>query len=163
MTNPPRLEELLTSLRRGYQLVRGADEIFEFPMVDRDPLERWTHGRVTLVGDAAHPMYPIGSNGASQAILDGEAITQELAVGDDPELALKRYEERRLPPMARIVDSNRRKGIDIMLDIVEQRAPQGFSDLESVLPAGELEKIVGDYKRLVAQDRETLLKQANAQ
>ena len=72
-------------------------------------------------------------------------------------------DRRRLPPTARIVDSNRRKGIDVMLDIVEQRAPQGFSDLESVLPAQELEKIVGDYKKLATQDRETLLKLANAQ
>ncbi|MGQ0581897.1 MAG: flavin-dependent oxidoreductase [Reyranella sp.] len=145
------------------EVIRSAHTILEFPMVDRDPLPRWSHGRVTLLGDAAHPMYPIGSNGASQAIIDGEAITQELLAVADPEIALKRYEERRLPPMARIVDSNRRKGIDIMLDIVEQRAPQGFTDLESVLPAEELEKIVGDYKRLVAQDRETLLKLANAQ
>ncbi|MSP77587.1 MAG: flavin-dependent oxidoreductase [Rhodospirillaceae bacterium] len=145
------------------EVIRRAHTILEFPMVDRDPLPRWSHGRITLLGDAAHPMYPIGSNGASQAIIDGEAITQELVATADPEVALKRYEERRLPPMARIVDSNRRKGIDIMLDIVEQRAPQGFTDLESVLPAEELEKIVGDYKRLVAQDRETLLKLANAQ
>ena len=143
-------------------VIRNAHTILEFPMVDRDPLPRWSHGRITLLGDAAHPMYPIGSNGASQAILDGEAITQELAVGDDPEIALKRYEERRLPPTARIVESNRRKGIDVMLDIVEQRAPQGFTDLETVLPSDELEKIVGDYKKLVTQDRETLLKLAAA-
>ena len=79
-----------------------------------------------------------------------------------PEVALRRYEERRLPPTARIVESNRRKGIDVMLDIVEQRAPQGFTNLEDVLPADELEKIVGDYKKLVTQDRETLLKLAAA-
>jgi len=144
------------------EVIRNAHTILEFPMIDRDPLPRWSHGHITLLGDAAHPMYPIGSNGASQAILDGEAITQELAVGDDPEKALRRYEERRLPPTARIVESNRRKGIDVMLDIVEQRAPQGFTDLESVLPADELEKIVGDYKKLVTQDRETLLKLAAA-
>ncbi len=142
-------------------VIRSAHTILEFPMVDRDPLQRWSHGRVTLLGDAAHPMYPIGSNGASQAIIDGEAITQELGSGGDPEIALKRYEERRLPPMARIVESNRRKGIDIMLDIVEERAPQGFSDLESVLPVQELNGIVADYKKLVVQDRETLLKLAN--
>ena len=142
------------------EVIRTAHTILEFPMIDRDPLPRWSHGRITLLGDAAHPMYPIGSNGASQAILDGEAITRELAVGDDPEAALRRYEERRLPPTARIVESNRLKGIDVMLDIVEQRAPQGFTDLESVLPAAELETIVGDYKKLVTQDRETLLKLA---
>ncbi|MCX7362295.1 MAG: flavin-dependent oxidoreductase [Alphaproteobacteria bacterium] len=145
------------------EVIESAHAIFEFPMVDRDPLPRWSHGRVSLLGDAAHPMYPIGSNGASQAIIDGEALTQELLVGDDPEVALQRYERRRLPPMARIVESNRRKGIDVMLDIVEQRAPQGFSDLASVLPPEELEQIVGDYKKLVAQDRETLLKLAAAQ
>jgi 2-polyprenyl-6-methoxyphenol hydroxylase-like FAD-dependent oxidoreductase len=144
-------------------VIRSAHTILEFPMVDRDPLPRWSHGRITLLGDAAHPMYPIGSNGASQAIIDGEAITQELLAGGDPEAALDRYEKRRLAPMARIVDSNRRKGIDIMLDIVEQRAPQGFTDLDTVLPPAELEKIVADYKRLVTQDRETLLKLANAQ
>jgi 2-polyprenyl-6-methoxyphenol hydroxylase-like FAD-dependent oxidoreductase len=143
-------------------VIEAAHAIYEFPMVDRDPLPRWSHGRITLLGDAAHPMYPIGSNGASQSIIDGEAITQELSRGDDPELALKRYEERRLPPMARIVESNRRKGIDIMLDLVEERAPQGFDRLDSVLPPDELERIVGDYKKLVAQDRETLLKLAAA-
>ena len=143
-------------------VIAAAHAIYEFPMVDRDPLPRWSHGRITLLGDAAHPMYPIGSNGASQSIIDGEAITQELSKGDDPELALKRYEERRLPPMARIVESNRRKGIDIMLDIVEERAPQGFERLDSILPPDELERIVGDYKKLVTQDRETLLKLAAA-
>ena len=142
------------------EVIRNAHIILEFPMVDRDPLPGWSHGRITLLGDAAHPMYPIGSNGASQAILDGDAITEELLVGDDPEKALKRYEERRLPPTARIVESNRKKGIDVMLDIVEQRAPQGFTDLDSVLPPDELEKIVGDYKKLVTQDRETLLRLA---
>ena len=144
------------------EVIRNAHIILEFPMVDRDPLPGWSHGRITLLGDAAHPMYPIGSNGASQAILGGGAITEELLVGDDPEKALKRYEERRLPPTARIVESNRKKGIDVMLDIVEQRAPQGFTDLETVLPADELEKIVGDYKKLVTQDRETLMKLAAA-
>ncbi|MFO1081320.1 MAG: flavin-dependent oxidoreductase [Reyranellaceae bacterium] len=144
-------------------VIRAAHAIYEFPMVDRDPLPRWSHGRITLLGDAAHPMYPIGSNGASQAILDGEAITQELVKGDDPEEALRRYERRRQPPTAAIVASNRRKGIDVMLDIVEQRAPQGFTDLESVLPADELDRIVADYKRIAIQDRETLLKLAAAQ
>jgi 5-methylphenazine-1-carboxylate 1-monooxygenase len=158
----PRFEDWKFEWLDVPEVIKAAHAIYEFPMVDRDPLPRWSHGRVTLLGDAAHPMYPIGSNGASQAIIDGEAITQELATGDDPEKALQRYEVRRLPPMARIVESNRRKGIDIMLDIVEQRAPRGFTDLETVLPAGELDKIVADYKKLASQDRETLLKLAAA-
>jgi 2-polyprenyl-6-methoxyphenol hydroxylase-like FAD-dependent oxidoreductase len=141
-------------------VIKAAHAIYEFPMVDRDPLPRWSHGRVTLIGDAAHPMYPIGSNGASQAILDAEAVTQELSAGGDPATGLTRFQERRLPPTARIVESNRRKGIDVMLDIVEQRAPQGFSNLKEVLPAAELAGIVADYKKLVSQDRETLLRMA---
>ena len=100
---------------------------------------------------------------ASPSRIACEAITQELVASGDPEAALKRYERRRLPPTAAIVESNRRKGIDVMLDLVEQRAPQGFTDLESVLPADELERIVGDYKKLATQDRETLLKLAAAQ
>src|SRR6478736_7347919 len=90
-------------------LIRNCPQAYEYPLVDRDPIPQWSFGHVTLMGDAAHPMYPIGSNGASQAIIDGEAITQELTAGDDPEMALQRYEQRRLPPMARIVESNRRK------------------------------------------------------
>ena len=144
-------------------VIKAAHAIYEFPMVDRDPLPRWSHGRVTLLGDAAHPMYPIGSNGASQAILDGEALTRELSAASDPQAALQRYEQRRLPPTALIVESNRRKGIDVMLDIVEQRAPQGFASLESVLPTDELDHIVADYKKLAAQDRETLLQLARGQ
>ncbi len=156
----PRFEEWRFDWLDVPAVIKAANAIYEFPMVDRDPLPRWSHGRVTLIGDAAHPMYPIGSNGASQAILDAEAVTLALSAGGDPVAALERYQERRLPPTARIVESNRRKGIDVMLDLVEQRAPQGFSNLEEVLPATELNAIVADYKKLVSQDRETLLRMA---
>ena len=141
-------------------IIRSASAIFEFPMVDRDPLPRWSHDRVTLLGDAAHPMYPIGSNGATQAIIDGEALTIALSEESDPIAALKLYEQRRLPPTARIVESNRKHGLDRMLDLVEERAPDGFTDLETVLPAAELESIVGDYKRIALYDKESLLKLA---
>jgi 5-methylphenazine-1-carboxylate 1-monooxygenase len=143
-------------------IIRSASAIFEFPMVDRDPLPRWSHDRVTLLGDAAHPMYPIGSNGATQAIIDGEALTIALSEEADPIAALKLYESRRLPPTARIVESNRKHGLDRMLDLVEERAPDGFTDLEKVLPAAELETIVGDYKRIALYDKESLLKLAAA-
>jgi len=156
----PRFEEWRFDWLDVPAVIKAANAIYEFPMVDRDPLPRWSHGRVTLIGDAAHPMYPIGSNGASQAILDAEAVTLALSAGGDPVTALERYQERRLPPTARIVESNRRKGIDVMLDLVEQRAPQGFSNLEEVLPTTELNEIVADYKKLVSQDRETLLRMA---
>ena len=140
-------------------IIRGASAIHEFPMVDRDPLPAWSHGRVSLLGDAAHPMYPIGSNGASQSVFDAEALAEELVKGD-PVAALKRYEQRRLPVCARIVESNRRQGIDVMLDIVHQRAPHGFDDLEKVLPRAELDGIVAGYKQIALQDRDTLLQLA---
>lgn len=128
------------------QTVRKAEGIYEFPMVDRDPLGRWSFGHVTLLGDAAHPMYPIASNGASQAIVDAERLAAELAVGDSPVEALRRYEAERLPATARIVEMNRRQGPDVILDIVRERAPRGFERLEDVVPAAELEGIVGRYK-----------------
>ena len=128
-------------------VIRGANQVFEFPMVDRDPLPAWSHGRVTLLGDAAHPMYPIGSNGASQAILDAQAIAESLATVPDPVLALKDYESRRLPMAANIVHMNRQQGMDVILDIVHERAPDGFDDLEKVMPRAELAAIVDRYKQ----------------
>ncbi len=131
------------------ELVRGAEEIFEFPMVDRDPLPRWTFGRVTLVGDAAHPMYPIGSNGATQAIMDAKALADAFAAHrDDWRAALADYEGERRAATAALTLANRREGLDRILDIVDERAPDGFDDLESVLPARELEAIVSEYKTL---------------
>jgi 2-polyprenyl-6-methoxyphenol hydroxylase-like FAD-dependent oxidoreductase len=127
-------------------VIRAAEGVFEFPMVDRDPVPRWSHGRVTLLGDAAHPMYPIASNGASQAILDAQAIADSLSAFSDPASALRDYEAKRLPTTARIVEMNRQQGPDVILDIVHDRAPLGFDRLEDVVPIGELEKIVGRYK-----------------
>jgi len=128
-------------------VIRGASQVFEFPMVDRDPLPAWSHGRVTLLGDAAHPMYPIGSNGASQAILDARAIAESLETIPDPVLALKDYESKRLPMAANIVHMNRQQGMDVILDLVHERAPGGFDDLEKVMPRAELAAIVERYKQ----------------
>ena len=128
-------------------LIRGASAIYEFPMVDRDPLSRWSHGRVTLLGDAAHPMYPIGSNGATQSILDAAALAIALSATRDAEAALRDYEQARIGMVANIVRMNRQEGLDRILDLVEARAPDGFDDLETVLPRTELEAIIGDYKR----------------
>jgi len=129
-------------------LIAAADEVYEFPMVDRDPLPGWSQGRVTLLGDAAHPMFPIGSNGASQAILDARALADALAEESDVEAALARYEERRRPATAEIVRSNRRHGPEIVLDLAEERAPEGFSRVEDVFGPGELEGIASTYKQI---------------
>jgi 2-polyprenyl-6-methoxyphenol hydroxylase-like FAD-dependent oxidoreductase len=128
-------------------VIRNAHAVYEFPMVDRDPLERWTFGRVTLLGDAAHPMYPIGSNGASQAILDAAALADSLGTIPNVEAALADYEAKRRPMAAAIVRLNRQHGIDVILDLVDERAPRGFRAIEDVMPRAELEGIVAEYKR----------------
>ena len=129
-------------------LITGAQEVYEYPMVDRDPLPRWTHGAMTLLGDAAHPMYPIGSNGASQAILDARALAQALAAAPDAASGLAAYERARLAPTAAIVVANRGNGPEQCMQLAHERAPQGFDHIEDVFAAGELEAIAARYKVL---------------
>ncbi|MBL6454801.1 flavin-dependent oxidoreductase [Belnapia sp. T6] len=137
-------------------LIEAAEAVYEFPMVDRDPLPRWTEGRVTLLGDAAHPMYPIGSNGASQAILDARYLALQLATQPDIPAALVAYEAVRRPATAAVVEANRGDGPDRVMDIVHERAPWGFERLEDVVPRAELEATVMGYKRIAGFDPATL-------
>lgn len=137
-------------------LIRGADRCYEYPMVDREPLERWTFGRVTLLGDAAHPMYPIGSNGASQAILDARVLTREIRAHGTTETALQRYEAERRPATSAIVLANRGNGPDQVLQIVEERAPNGFTRLEDVLSDEERQEVAAGYKRIAGFDKDVL-------
>lgn len=134
-------------------LIRAAPSVFEFPMVDRDPLPRWTHGRMTLLGDAAHPMYPIGSNGASQAILDADALARAFAAESGVEDALAAYEAERLPATAAIVRANRGNGPEQCMQLAEERAPAGFARLEDVFAPGELEAISRSYQVLTGLQR----------
>jgi 5-methylphenazine-1-carboxylate 1-monooxygenase len=136
----------------------GAERVFEFPMVDRDPLPKWSHGRVTLLGDAAHPMYPIGSNGATQSVLDARALADQIAgsTAADISSALLRYEQERLPKTAKIVMINRAQGPDAAMEVVEQRAPNGFTNLDEVVGLPELEQIALNYKKVVGLDLETV-------
>jgi 2-polyprenyl-6-methoxyphenol hydroxylase-like FAD-dependent oxidoreductase len=133
-------------------LIRGAERVFEYPMVDRDPLPRWTDGRVTLLGDAAHPMYPIGSNGASQAILDARQLALQIARAGDVAQGLAAYEEQRRPPTAKLTLANRALGPDVILEEVHRRAPGGFADLHDVISHDELETTAANYKRLAGFD-----------
>jgi len=133
-------------------VIQNADAIYEYPMVDRDPLARWSFGRVTLLGDAAHPMYPLGSNGASQAILDAEALAQALSEEADVEAALSRYETQRRPATTQVVTSNRAGGPEAVIRMVEERAPSGFDDLEQVMPRAELEAFASRYKQVAGFD-----------
>lgn len=128
-------------------LIAASPMASEYPMCDRDPLPWWTRGRVTLLGDAAHPMYPVGSNGASQAILDARCLADALAAGPAV-AALAAYEAERLPKTAALVASNRQGGPERVIDFVAARAPQGFTDLNQVATHEELAAIVGGYATL---------------
>lgn len=132
-------------------LVGATAEAFVFPMCDRDPLARWSFGRVTLLGDAAHPMYPMGSNGAGQAILDATSLAGSLAAHAEPAAALAAYERERMPPTSEIVRRNRLGGPEEVIDIVEERAPDGFTDLADVIDRAEMDAIVNSYTRLNPQ------------
>ena len=127
-------------------LIRSATQLLEYPMVDRDPLPRWRHGRITLLGDAAHPMYPIGSNGATQAIIDAQALAEALDGAGTVEQALADYEALRRPLCAKIVEMNRQEGLDAILDMVEERAPDGFARLQDVIDPAEVAGFVQRYK-----------------
>jgi 2-polyprenyl-6-methoxyphenol hydroxylase-like FAD-dependent oxidoreductase len=126
-------------------LIAATPEFYEYPMCDRDPLPRWSHGRVTLLGDAAHPMYPMGSNGAGQAVLDAVALTRHLTSGTELEAALAAYQDERLPATGEIVMRNRAGGPEMVIDEVERRAPDGFDRLDDVIDPAELEEIVKSY------------------
>jgi len=140
------------------KLIEEAKAVYEFPMVDRDPLPAWTFERVTLLGDAAHPMYPIGSNGASQAILDADALEQAILEQSHSTEALKAYEEARLEATAEIVHTNRQNGPEVVMQIAEERAPEGFENIEDIMSRQERENIANRYKRIAGFDRESLNK-----
>jgi len=128
-------------------LIAQATAIYEYPLMDRDPLPQWSHGHVTVRGDAAHPMYPIGSNGASQAILDAECLAEQLAADHDVVQALAAYDIIRRPATAQIVLMNRANGPEQVMQLAEERAPDGFDDVHTVIAREELETIAARYKQ----------------
>ncbi len=138
------------------KVVRAAEAVYEYPLVDRDPVDRWTFGRTTLLGDAAHPMYPIGSNGASQAILDARTLAHDLAACDDIDEALRRYEDVRRPLTGNLVLANRGNGPEQVMQLAHERAPQGFKHVHEVLSQEELERSAAEYKKLAGFDRDAL-------
>jgi 2-polyprenyl-6-methoxyphenol hydroxylase-like FAD-dependent oxidoreductase len=130
-------------------LISGATEILEYPMVDRDPVAQWTFGRVTLLGDAAHPMYPRGSNGSAQALIDARTLAEQLAVCEDPREALKAYEAQRLEPTANIVRTNRSVPPDfIIMKADELSGGQPFGKIDDLISQDELRKISENYARI---------------
>jgi 2-polyprenyl-6-methoxyphenol hydroxylase-like FAD-dependent oxidoreductase len=126
-------------------LIEATGDFWEYPLCDREPLPRWSHGRVTLLGDAAHPMYPVGSNGASQAILDARCLADHLLKAEHPAHALWAYEQDRLAPTAKIVRMNRKGGPEGVVDAIEQLAPDGFANIDDVLGYEQRKAIVRGY------------------
>ena len=162
-----RLEELMPHVQRfripyvdAKALIEASTEFWEYPLCDRDPLPHWSHGRVTLLGDAAHPMYPVGSNGASQAILDARCLADRLVGAEHPWHALWTYEQERLPMTAQVVRMNRKGGPEGVIDAVEERAPDGFSNVDDVLPFEQRKAIVRGYASTAGFAREQVNKAA---
>ena len=136
---------------------RAAEVVLEYPMVDKDPLPAWTFGRVTLLGDAAHPMYPRGSNGAGQAILDGCALAKCISTSADLISSLKEYEMQRLGPTSSVVLENRRSPPDVILrEVYERTGDRRFETIGSVITPGELEALSDRYKRVAGYDKGAL-------
>jgi 2-polyprenyl-6-methoxyphenol hydroxylase-like FAD-dependent oxidoreductase len=131
-------------------LLRASEVLLEYPMVDAEPLPRWSHGRVTLLGDAAHPMVPRGSNGAGQAILDARAVADALAARpDDPVTALAAYDDRRREATAAVVLANRANPPDAILrEVYERTGDRPFERLEDYVTTEELAQIAENYKRV---------------
>ena len=146
------------------QLFEKAEFILEYPMVDRNPIDRWTLGRVTLLGDAAHPMYPRGGNGAAQAIIDASALAPLLAEAADPREALRVYEGDRRPKTTKISLTNRSEPPDVIIDLVETRCNgKKFARIEDVVTPHELAAISEKYKKIAGYDLQTTQDRARGQ
>ena len=137
--------------------IRAADHVLEFPMVDQDPLPRWSFGRITLLGDAAHPMVPRGSNGAGQAILDARALTSALLANGDPVAALSSYEKQRLEATTRIVLTNRTNPPDAILrEVFERTHDRPFRAIDDVISREEIVALSESYKQIAGYSKEAL-------
>jgi 2-polyprenyl-6-methoxyphenol hydroxylase-like FAD-dependent oxidoreductase len=137
-------------------LLRGAAEVFEYPMIDRDPVPTWVDGGVALLGDAAHVMYPVGSNGASQAIVDARVLgAAMLAHGVNP-AALQAYDDKLCADISALVLRNRGAGPFGILGLVDERCGGVFDDIDQVIPAAEREAFMARYKAAAGFAIETL-------
>jgi 2-polyprenyl-6-methoxyphenol hydroxylase-like FAD-dependent oxidoreductase len=140
-------------------LIEATTDIYEFPKVDRDPLPQWSFGRVSLLGDAAHPMRPIGSQAGTQAIIDARVLAKALASSMlDPARALVDYQKDRLPVVSEVTLRNREYGPEIVMQMAEERAPKGFTSIEEIIPRQELENIARSFKVAAGFDPEILNK-----
>jgi 2-polyprenyl-6-methoxyphenol hydroxylase-like FAD-dependent oxidoreductase len=137
-------------------LIDRSPDIYTFPLVDRDPVAGWSFGRVTLLGDAAHPMQPIGGQAGSQAILDARALTRALSEASDPAAALLRYDGERRPAMNDVILRNRSLGPEAAMQLAEDRAPNGFERINEVISRRELDAIVTSFAAAAGLEVETV-------
>src|SRR5258708_10282757 len=139
------------------EFLRGSEIVLEYPMVDKDPLPRWSFGRISLLGDAAHPMYPRGSNGAGQAILDAPALAHCLPASADPVAALSAYHERRREATAHVVRPHRTTPPDPILGEVYRRSgDKPFASIDDIISREELVAITDAYKRVAGYEKDKL-------
>ena len=159
-----RLEDFLPAMADWHfdwldvpQFISSSDVILEYPMVDQDPLPRWSFGRLTLLGDAAHPMYPRGANGGAQAILDARALADALAAEADPVAGLRAYEAKRLPATSEVVLRNRKAPPDaILYEVYKRTGDKPFKNIDDVISRDELVALSEGYKRVAGYDKERL-------
>ena len=138
-------------------MISSSDNIFEYPMVDKDPLDQWTFDRVTLAGDAAHPMYPRGSNGSAQAVIDARTLADHLKHEDNPLDALKAYEAERLEPTGNVVRTNRTSPPDVIIMKVEELVgDRPFDNLDDYVSQDELRDLSESYKKVAGFSKEAL-------
>ena len=146
------------SFRLGFvepsEIIKATTTFYEYPNCDRDPLPRWSFGLATLLGDAAHPMYPVGGNGASQAILDAAALARHLTSSTTVAEAFIAYDAERRLATRDIVLTNRRGGPEGVIDLVESRAPEGFKDVDAIASFAERAAIVRGYASMAGYSRE---------
>ena len=138
------------------KLIRCAENVYQYPMIDRPPLETWVYGNITLLGDAAHPMIPIGANGGTQAIIDGRVLALELARQPSLHTALAAYDARRREVVNRIVKANRDESETRFLELIHEKCPDGFTSLEGIITEEELHDISLSYKKVAGFEPEVL-------
>ena len=143
-------------------LIQASDTILEYPMVDQDPLPRWTHGRLTLLGDAAHPMVPRGSNGAGQAIIDARFLAGAMKREGVGQAALESYDRVRVKATTEVVLTNRSNPPDTILrEVFERSGGKRFDRLDEIVTQQELQAISDHYKRVAGYDPAALKQRAS--
>lgn len=151
LTRPDNLVELYRDWQFDWLdvpgLITATARIFEFPIYDRDPLQQWAFGRVSLLGDAAHPLIPVSSSGAVHAIIDGRALAYALSGESDPVAGLKAYEADRLPKTNRVVLASRKNGPDEVLEIVRNECPDDADNIHDYVGMNRLQAVIDDFKQ----------------